>query len=499
MLVDALEDLDDEHGVGGGDGAAGLGDNVGHGHARGRADFADVEDDVARVFLERIVHGRLEVRARAVVVDAESAADIEVAHRETHLGELAVEARGLGDGRLDRDDVRHLRSDVEMHELEALLHLRGAQFLDGEKDLGGVEAELGVVAGGERPLALAARLEFYAEADHGLHAGLLRDLDDVVDLGDLLDDDDDLLAELAAEEREADVVVVFVAVADDEPLRTLVHRERDHQLGLGPGLQPVVVVLAGGDDLIDDLAELVDLDGEHAAVLALVALVLDRLGEDLVDLHDALAEEILKADDDLRLEAHAGRLVDDIHDPDRAAVGQRLDLDEAVGIDREVIRAPALETVMFFGLCGRPVGCRFGLQFAGLRGSGLGLLFETLLGLFALFNFQIPFCAMTKTLLILAQAPAAPSATSSLLQLAPLVLMFGAMYFLLIAPQRKKQKEHEKMLAALGTGDEVITTGGIYGTITSVKDDRFIIRIGENQKVEVGKAFISVVVSKSGS
>lgn len=106
---------------------------------------------------------------------------------------------------------------------------------------------------------------------------------------------------------------------------------------------------------------------------------------------------------------------------------------------------------------------------------------------------------MTKTLLVLAQAPAAPSATSSLLQLAPLVLMFGAMYFLLIAPQRKKQKEHEKMLAALGAGDEVITTGGIYGTITSVKDDRFIIRIGDNQKVEVGKAFISVVVSKSGA
>ena len=106
---------------------------------------------------------------------------------------------------------------------------------------------------------------------------------------------------------------------------------------------------------------------------------------------------------------------------------------------------------------------------------------------------------MTKTLLVLAQAQTAPSGASSLLQMLPLVLMFAAMYFLLIAPQRKKQKEHEKMLAALGNGDEIITTGGLYGTITSVKDDRFIVRIGDNMKVEVGKGFISTVVKKSGA
>ena len=106
---------------------------------------------------------------------------------------------------------------------------------------------------------------------------------------------------------------------------------------------------------------------------------------------------------------------------------------------------------------------------------------------------------MTKLHLFLAQASApAPSGASALMQLAPLVLMFAAMYFLLIAPQRKKQKEHEKMLAALGAGDEVVTAGGIYGVITGVKDDRFIVRIGENNaKVEVGKGFISTVVKKA--
>ncbi len=95
----------------------------------------------------------------------------------------------------------------------------------------------------------------------------------------------------------------------------------------------------------------------------------------------------------------------------------------------------------------------------------------------------------------LAQA-AAPGGAAGYSQLIFFGLLFAAMYFLMIAPQRKKQKEHEKMLAALGTGDEVVTSGGIYGTITNVKDDRFVVRIAENTKIEVGKTFVSGVVSK---
>ena len=131
------------------------------------------------------------------------------------------------------------------------------------------------------------------------------------------------------------------------------------------------------------------------------------------------------------------------------------------------------------------------------------MLFGMALGLFALFKFfKTPEDAMTKFTLFLAQAApttqAAPGGLQMLAQLAPLVLMFAAMYFLLIAPQRKKQKAHEKMLTELKAGDEVVTSGGIYGTITSVKDDRFVVRIGsDNAKVEVGKGFISTVLKRA--
>ena len=104
---------------------------------------------------------------------------------------------------------------------------------------------------------------------------------------------------------------------------------------------------------------------------------------------------------------------------------------------------------------------------------------------------------MTKLHVFLAQAQSTPSGASALVQLAPLALLMAAMYFLVFAPQRKKQKEHEKMLGELKSGDEVVTSGGIYGTITSVRDDRFTIRIGDSTKVEVGKGFISTVVKKA--
>ena len=77
------------------------------------------------------------------------------------------------------------------------------------------------------------------------------------------------------------------------------------------------------------------------------------------------------------------------------------------------------------------------------------------------------------------------------------LLMVG-LYFLLLAPQRKKQKETERMLAALQSGDEVITSAGIYGTITNVKDDRFVVKIADNTKIEIGKGFIQAVVKKDG-
>ncbi len=74
-------------------------------------------------------------------------------------------------------------------------------------------------------------------------------------------------------------------------------------------------------------------------------------------------------------------------------------------------------------------------------------------------------------------------------------LFFLAMWFLMIAPQRKRQKEHQKMIEALKAGDEIITSGGIYGTVQQVRADRIVLKIADGTRIELGKGYVGSKVS----
>lgn len=75
----------------------------------------------------------------------------------------------------------------------------------------------------------------------------------------------------------------------------------------------------------------------------------------------------------------------------------------------------------------------------------------------------------------------------------PLILIFMIFYFLLIRPQHKKQKEHEKILSNLQKGDKIVTTGGIHGIVANVKDDVVSIKVAENVKIDVSRNCITTV------
>jgi len=78
-----------------------------------------------------------------------------------------------------------------------------------------------------------------------------------------------------------------------------------------------------------------------------------------------------------------------------------------------------------------------------------------------------------------------------------LLLMFVAMYFLLIAPNQRKQKQWQQMLSQLKPGDKVTTNGGIRGTIVSVKDDVLIVKCApDNVKLEMVKSAIAAVTTE---
>jgi preprotein translocase subunit YajC len=88
---------------------------------------------------------------------------------------------------------------------------------------------------------------------------------------------------------------------------------------------------------------------------------------------------------------------------------------------------------------------------------------------------------------------------SSLIQIAPLVLIFVVFYFLLIRPQQTKAKQHKAMLDALRRGDRVVTGGGIVGTVARVVEgsDEVLVDIAENTRVRVLRSTITSVLAKT--
>ncbi|MCP4746082.1 MAG: preprotein translocase subunit YajC [Desulfobacteraceae bacterium] len=75
--------------------------------------------------------------------------------------------------------------------------------------------------------------------------------------------------------------------------------------------------------------------------------------------------------------------------------------------------------------------------------------------------------------------------------LMPIILMFGIMWFLLIRPQQKKQKEHKALLENLKKGDKIITSGGLHGSITGLSDSTLTVEIADRVRVKINRAYVA--------
>ena len=94
-----------------------------------------------------------------------------------------------------------------------------------------------------------------------------------------------------------------------------------------------------------------------------------------------------------------------------------------------------------------------------------------------------------------AEAAAAP-AGNDLMQFLPLVALVVVFYFLILRPQQKRAKEHKAMLTALQRGDEVVTSGGVIGSVTKVYEQYASVELAENVDVIVQKSAILSVLPK---
>ena len=96
---------------------------------------------------------------------------------------------------------------------------------------------------------------------------------------------------------------------------------------------------------------------------------------------------------------------------------------------------------------------------------------------------------------MLAQAPT-KGGGNLMNMMMPMILIFGIMYFMLIRPQQRKEKDRRELINNLKTGSRVMFSGGILGTITNVKESTFIVKIADNVKIEIQRGAVSRVLEK---
>ncbi len=103
--------------------------------------------------------------------------------------------------------------------------------------------------------------------------------------------------------------------------------------------------------------------------------------------------------------------------------------------------------------------------------------------------------------LFLAQTQPAPAGGAAIpgagiVQFVPFILIFVIMYFIMIRPQQRRQKEQQRLISALKTGDRVVTSSGIHGLIANVKDSTVIVKVADNVKIEMDKAAVTAVAKE---
>jgi preprotein translocase subunit YajC len=95
-----------------------------------------------------------------------------------------------------------------------------------------------------------------------------------------------------------------------------------------------------------------------------------------------------------------------------------------------------------------------------------------------------------------AQTAGVGGAAGGLMSFLPIILMFGVLWFIMIRPQMKRQKEAKAMMEALAKNDEVVTAGGILGKVTKVTDQYVSLEIAEGTEVTVQKNAVTTVLPK---
>ena len=251
-------------------------------------------DDVVGIFIEAVVYGAVRLRTGAFIVHAQTAADVEALNIDAQLVQFHIETRRFTNACGDIANIRHLRTEVEVQQLQALKMACLAQNFDQLQHLGRCEAELGLLAAGGLPFtgALRGQTRTYAKARHHVQALGLFQYDS--DLGHLLNDQIDLVAHLLAHQRQTDIFAVFITITDDDAAGHPGVRQHGHQFRFRTGFQ--AQRLAGMDQRFNHATVLVNLDRVDEEVIAVIAIRFTRAFEGGVDRAQAVLQDLREAE-----------------------------------------------------------------------------------------------------------------------------------------------------------------------------------------------------------
>ncbi|MNJ32982.1 hypothetical protein D3C77_276610 [compost metagenome] len=343
VLLD-VGNLHHQHGVVGGQRAATLGEDVRMRQALSIAELFQHTDHDTGVVVHVVVDRAGVARVGTVVVNTQATTDVDVIDWQVQGTQFAIVANRFFETVLVVSQVGDLRPHVEVQQANTLVQTGITEALNHRDQLGCRQAKLGLLATGISPLARCQRRQAHAQTNLRLDLELSRFLDHQGHFRLFLDDDEHVVTQLLAHQREANELTVLVAVADDRAAFWC-QGQNSQQLRLGTGLKANRDVL-GGDDVLHHRFLLVNLDRIQRGVLALILQARDVGIKGTGQLAHAVLQDVGETHQQRQRQAALAQLVDlFVQINRRAARPIRANFDAAGLVDCEVTGPPMANPV----------------------------------------------------------------------------------------------------------------------------------------------------------
>src|SRR5216683_5420023 len=205
---------------------------------------------------------------------------------------------------------------MEMKEFETMCQSGFFQHLTGGYETGCVETEFSVFAAARRPFARAFAIQASTNTDERFDADLVRNANGLLEFFQLFGHNDDRVAKFSTEKCNANESWIFVAVADDQALRVLLHRERGNQFRFAARFEAKVKLLACVDDFFDHFAQLIDLNRKNAAIFVAITELRHCRLKGTINRFDAVPQQVRKSDYERKPKVSRARFINNLEEND---------------------------------------------------------------------------------------------------------------------------------------------------------------------------------------